>query len=85
MRLEYMDIKNKLRTEIICDVITQLIDDLKEKSKVYRKLTRKHKREYKKLFHDKLRNLKSTNSKEYWEIINNHSSSTLNNTEVIYI
>jgi hypothetical protein len=64
-RRNYIKFKNKFKKNKNGDV-----EILKGKSKVYKKFLRIAKKRYQKEFNKSLRNLKSTNPKEYWNILN---------------
>ena len=65
-RSEYIRFKGKLKRRKTYEDIEQL----KIKAKQYKKFLRKVKTAYKKDFHKTLRNLRSSNPKEYWSLLN---------------
>jgi hypothetical protein len=80
-RKEYLKCKNRLRcakdesARLSCQV------DLRKKSYEYKRFVNKCKNDYNKELGKNLRNLKTSNPKEYWNILNKHSnkSSTTGN------
>ena len=76
LRHDYMSIKSKIRAESNDDMIKELYSVLEIKFQTYKKETRKARKLYEKEFHATLRTLKSTNSKLYWDILNNHKPVT---------
>ena len=65
-RLEYIRFKGKLRRH----KTHQEIEQLKIKAKQYKKFLRKVRTTYKRDFHKAIRKLRSSNPKEYWNLLN---------------
>ena len=71
-RAEYFRVKNKLNKVRTIEAKTEL----KNKAKEYKRVIKKAYREYNKDLHKSLRNLKCSQPKKYWDIINKACKST---------
>ena len=73
-RSEYLDLKNKLKlVQNTSNKHDLLLEQFEGKFKEYKKVIRVAKRNYENVFHNKLRNMKSENCKDYWAVLNEHS------------
>ena len=59
MRHEYLDLKNKIKSETLLKTIDTLLLDMNGKFYDYKRLIRKAKKDYETQFHNKIRTLKS--------------------------
>ena len=71
LRNQYMSIKNSLKPENASDQQYQIFH---EHGKMYKKVINKTKKKYTIKFQSEIRNLKTTNPKEFWKIIKTESS-----------
>ena len=69
-RIDYIKVKNKLKK--IKNVVSQT--ELKLKATEYKKIIKKTLKTYNKELHKKLRNLKVTKPRDYWDILNRASN-----------
>ena len=67
-RSDYYRVRNKLK--FICPL--ERVTKIRLASKRYKNILKKKKAEYFKALHKKLRNLRSNNSKDYWNFLMNH-------------
>ena len=73
-RSEYLDLKNKLKlVQHTSNEHDLLLEQFERKFKEYKQVIRVAKRNYENEFHNKLRNMKSENCKDYWSVLNEHS------------
>ena len=82
MRHEYMDLKNKIKAETLCEALDILLLEINSKFHDYKRLINKAKINYETEFHNKLGSLKSKNIKIYWDLINDHSIHESHQTEI---
>ena len=64
-RAEYMRIKNRLK-KIKTD---EARGELKARAKAYKKIINRARKSFRKKFHKTIRNLKSNNAKDYWDLL----------------
>ena len=70
----YLDLRNKLKlVPHTSNEHDLLLEKFERKFKEYKKVIRVAKRNYENEYHNKLRNMKSENCKDYWAVLNEHS------------
>ena len=73
-RKEYMLCKNKVRTAVSLEDKQRYLDSFRTKAKEYKKLIKSCKKSHERSFSDSLRNVKSANPREYWNLLNKDKS-----------